>query len=294
MLAAKKGMKIHHRHFHSIQEFMADCDAANKVQRNSTRRMEIKQDNRGADWLGVGSRKEVVKAVSEGWKEGAEAIESLYTKMVRTLPRAIDVRRKRVRGDIGEELDIHSVYRGDLSRAWSQMSRAMRHGTSLVRIVADVCDNSHVSAEQLKWRGYAALALSRILNKAGYSTEICVAVAVKNATENGSNGQIVLTTVTVKPRHVVQDTRMLAATVALPGYFRHYGFIGITRRCDELGQAAEGGLGQAIKSDGLIEPDARVLQTVTPPLRNNTEVEKWIATTVKLFQKSTMQAEGGR
>lgn len=291
-MKAKTG--IRHHHFASLAEFVAFGEGTLTRSPNKTVRANVENGaswTSPQDWYGVESLDAVKVALSQGWKEGADAIEELYGKMAAALPRAIDVRRHRVRADQGEELDIHAVYRGDLSRAWSHTTRALRHGTSLVRVIVDVCDNSGVRAEQLRWRGVAALALTRILQRAGYSVEIVAAMAGRGEATDAANDRAIQSVV-VKPRHVVQDTNLLAAVVALPGFFRYYGFKAIIRAADVDGYTTNDGLGSALRVDSCVEPDPRVLQTVTPALSHREAVEKWILQTVKLFQQVNISKEG--
>lgn len=291
-MKAKQG--IRHQHFASLAEFIAfgerDCKRSENV-RQKTALESASTWTTPQQWYGVASLDAVKAALNEGWQEGADAIEEMYVKMAAALPRAIDVRRHRVRSDQGEELDIHAVYRGDLSRAWSHTTRALRHGTSLVRIVVDVCDNSGVRAEQLRWRGVGALALSRILQRAGYSVEIVAALAGQNAAVD-KRGDKAMQSVVVKPRHVVQDSRLLAATVSLPGFFRYYGFKAIIQAADDDGYITDSGLGSALRVDSTVEADPRVLQTVTPAMSRAADVEEWIKTTVRLFQQANISKEG--
>src|SRR5712672_397052 len=68
-------------------------------------------------WLGVeGGSSAVQRIFTEGWPEGVtRTLEALKGLQVR---RATSIRRKRIRADFGDAIDMQRVYRGDLANAW--------------------------------------------------------------------------------------------------------------------------------------------------------------------------------
>ena len=217
-------------HYGSVAELEQDCldrpmaRGGNAAQRH--RLVSLGYSSNPRAWYGVASLAEVKRVMREGYLEGAARVDQLYEAVAPTLPRAVDFRRHRVRADQGDSLDIHAVNRGALSTAWETVKRKARAGTGLIRIAVDICGNGNVSAENLQWRGIAALALARAMTKAGYSVEIVAGQAGTGAFYGLEELRGTIT-VTVKPRNAAVDTATLAATVCLPGFFRYSGFASI-------------------------------------------------------------------
>jgi len=120
-------------------------------------------------WLGVSSVAELRSVLQKGYPAGVAKLEQIT---VGDLPEPQDIRRRRVRSDQGDELDMQAVYRGDLSRAWSRTKRQSRTSVRSVSIVIDLCGNANITSDQLFWRGAAGLRLANELTNAGYSVAI--------------------------------------------------------------------------------------------------------------------------
>ena len=279
-------------HFPSIYALREWSESPMRLMHNDTVRTNCVRSGGGHEsWLGVDSVAEVEKALVEGYAKGADQIDALYDKFVARLPRAIDIKRRRVFSEIGDSLDILAVYAGRFDKAWSTTKRAMKHGTSIVRIVVDIGGNCGMSPQQLQNRGLAALALSRIIVKAGYSCEIVAAIGIRNA---APRGKAMLLSCVVKPRHAHADSRTLAATLALAGFFRTVFFRGIVKAADEQGKDCDSCLGQAMAVDSMLDVEqGRVLQVITPTLNRVADAEKWISDSLALFGSQTLTAEQG-
>lgn len=283
-------------HYGSVAELEQDClNRSMSHPANQSTRLELEQsDAHGSRWYGVANLAEVKRVLREGYAEGAERVDELYNRVAPTLPRAVDFRRQRVRSDQGDTLDIHAVNRGALDRAWETAQRKARTGTGLIRIAVDICGNAHVSAEQLQWRGIAALALSRAMTKAGYSVEIVAGQAVTGAFQRNYelHGTI---TVTVKPRHAVVDTATLAATICLPGFFRYAGFAGIIRQADDLNMSVCGSLGRAVKLESVLPVPEKIAQVIVPETVSHREAAiQWVKGSVAMLQGATIDKENSR
>jgi hypothetical protein len=282
-------------HYGSIAEMEQDClrepmlRATNIAQRNAVESGSHGGSN-ARNWYGVESLAKVKEILQQGYPEGAALVDTLYDAVAPTLPRAVDFRRRIVRADQGDELDIHAVNRGALDKAWTVAKRKARMGTGLIRIAVDICGNSYVSAEQLRWRGVAALALSRAMTKAGYSVEGVAGQSGKQAIQ----GSCLLTTitVTVKPRYAALDTATLAASICLPGFFRYLGFASIIKQADDLGCDVSSGLGQAVKLESVLPVPERIAQVVVPETVSSQEsAVKWIKEALAMLQGATIGKE---
>ena len=93
------------------------------------------------DWLGAPNVTELQNRLERGWADGVKRIEQIAT---RELSAPASVRRRRVRGDAGDELDMQAVWRGDLNRAWSRTRRANRVGSRTVSSVIDLAAHAGV------------------------------------------------------------------------------------------------------------------------------------------------------
>ena len=274
---------IPHIHYASIADCRADLTAPWALEGNGNRARGYITDNHGGmDWYGVHSVSAMMQALEQGHAEGVKAIDTMLGKIKAQLPKAVGLGRKLVRGDQGDEIDIHAVNRGDISRAWSSRKRMIKRGKSAVRVVCDIAGNCNVDASTLQWRGVAAMCVAEIMSGAGYKTEI-VAGAATSGTASGLPD--VLTTVTVKAMGTQPDKGLLAAVLCLAGFFRTWGFVSILRHADNAGKEASSGLGHTSRLDTQLPPDARFTQIiVSHDVRNLTTATAWIIATVGMLQ----------
>lgn len=281
-------------HYASIAEMEQDClsrsftRGANQAARGG---LDQSPPYGAMHWYGVESLAKVKAILTEGYPEGAALVDTLYDAIAPSLPRAIDFRRRIVRSDQGDELDIHAVNRGALDKAWTVAKRKAQMGTGLVRIAVDICGNAHVGAEQLKWRGVAALALSRAMSKAGYSVEIVAGQSGRGAFQRDMTLRGTIT-VTVKPRYSAIDTATLAASVCLPGFFRYIGFASIIRQAEDLGSDVASGLGCAVKLETVLPVPEKIAQVVVPETVSSKErAVAWIKEALAMLQGATVNKE---
>lgn len=279
-------------HYDSIAAMEQDClHKPMQRNRNILERRELERYGHGERWYGVASLDEVKRILVQGYPEGAVKVDELYENLAPSLPRAVEFRRRRVRSDQGDELDIHAVNRGALDKAWATTRRRPHHGSGLVRIAVDICGNGDVTADQLQWRGIAALALSRAMSKAGYSIELVAGQAGIHAFAQQSSLHGIIT-VTVKPRHVSIDTATLAASVCLPGFFRYPGFASIIRQSDDLGYDTAGGLGRAVKLETVLPVPEKIAQVVVQETVSTKEsAAQWVKDAVSMLQGATVGKE---
>jgi len=274
---------IPHIHYDSIAECKADLAMPWTLPENGKRANGYANDNHGGKaWYGVGSVDTFHRTLEKGHAEGVTAIDTMLGKIKAQLPKAVGIGRKLIKGDQGDEIDIHAVNRGDISRAWSSRKRLIKRGKSAVRIVCDIAGNCNVDASTLQWRGVAAMCVAEIMTGAGYKTEIVAGMSTSGAAQGVSE---VLTTVTVKSMGTQPDKGLLAAVLCLAGFFRTWGFVAIIRHADNAGKHASSGLGHSSRLDTQLPPDARFTQIiVSHDVRNLDTATKWIIATVKMLQ----------
>lgn len=240
----------------------------------------------GGNWYGMqGGADAVMSAMLRGFPEGETKVEKLMRSLDGKLPRAVGIGRKLVRGAQGDELDIHAVNRGDISRAWSSRQRQIKKGKTALKIVADIGGNRSSSADSLQWRGIAAIALSEIMTKAGYGTELVAAWAVRGHWDNSRSRPVAGIECVVKARGVSADRGLLAATLALTGFFRTVGFAAIIRSADNEGKLCDSTLGCHVDVEQVIPAVPYVVNLFVPASINcESDAVNWIKSTVSMLQ----------
>jgi hypothetical protein len=171
-----------------------------------------------ASWYGAGcaTGKDVLQLVRNGWPDGSKMVAELLEKTTAATAVPLDRRRRLVRTDQGDSLDIHSVYRGQLDRAWTRAVRKTTRGPQRVSILANMLCSGLDAAAVLAWRGAAAVAIADRLTASGYQVRIVVGFGGQ------CRGETVSCRITVKDHGSPLD-EATAAAVTCPGFFRALG-----------------------------------------------------------------------
>ena len=276
---------LNHTFFASVAELRAMLDAPwNEKSNKKLATSHMERDN-GASWHGIdGGAKAVVACVENGYDIGEKAIREFSEAIKAALPRAVGVNRVKVKGDSGDDLDVHAVNRGDFSRAWTSSKRRVRTGSTSLRLCIDIGANASMNADALQWRGIAGLALAEIMTKAGYNVEIIACCAIRDHWV-GSDNEATTFSVVVKDRNARPDLGLLAATVALPGFFRSYGFAALIRSADDMKQKANSGLGRYLDVSGVLPVPERMTQLfVQGTVHDRASAIDWVKQSVTLLQ----------
>jgi len=192
----------------------------------------------GASWLGVEDTASVERLGVTGWKTGvSKAFKSIGE--LPEVPVAKGIKRKRVRGMAGDELDMQRVYSGDLENAWSSMAHAKRRKPKVVSIKINLGANCNTSADSLFWKGAVCVRLADLLESAGYRVEIIGYSHASNTYTSGVRDYYV--EVPIKESSEILDIDKLAFVTGLAGFFRLY----IFRAKTVINLPIAGGLGQA-------------------------------------------------
>ena len=162
----------------TLRDYMtaAQAPARNPVNTHLVELADTAEGLNGARWAGASCTADAVAKLTSAYAEGS-AIINRIEKATATikLPPQMDARRRRVRGDQGDELDIHAVYRGQLDRAWSRMAKRQVTAPPMVSIVV----NSIISADDEKtvisFRGAVGIVLCQLLERFGYRVRLVVA-----------------------------------------------------------------------------------------------------------------------
>jgi hypothetical protein len=157
------------------------------------------------------------RLVREGWPRGLALMSKVAGQVEPPTP--ISIKRKARWQDHGSELDMQSVYAGNLERAWHGLHRGAKVGISRIRILVDGIASGGENSNKMRWRGIGAMKLADSLTEAGYS------VQVEAVFTGGSNGYHFRPRVIVKDYTQPLDLQALAATTALPAFFRALGHL---------------------------------------------------------------------
>lgn len=121
---------------------------------------------------------ECLKAEGETWEEGVKVIEDLISKLEGQMPAPVSRRRKpRWMEDDGSDLCLDRLRSGQ--PYWRESRRQNTHGPSTITLVVDVTTSGGVKADDALWRGAAAVAMTKVLEDAGYRVEL---IAVSSQT----------------------------------------------------------------------------------------------------------------
>jgi hypothetical protein len=187
-------------------------------------------------WYGADCRTgmDVQRKMHDGWQEGRERMNALRSQLTMIEAAPIDRRRKMVRADAGDVLDMTYVYAGQLDAAWKRPRRLSSQGPQKIEIVANMICSGGEHADILFWRGAAAVTLADLLEQAGYMVRLVVAFG-------GAvfNNEQVSCRITVKEHGAPLDITSTSATI-MPGFFRALGHAWIAAHC--VGTMSPGGI----------------------------------------------------
>jgi hypothetical protein len=115
---------------------------------------------------------DVQAATRSAWDEGLQVLADMLAQLTTAdLPKPVCRKRKlRWRDDDGDELDNDRLRSGQ--QFWRSAYRQQVAGPQVVTILVDVAANCGVKYLDILWRGAAAVALTKILEDAGYRVEL--------------------------------------------------------------------------------------------------------------------------
>jgi hypothetical protein len=188
--------------------------------------------------------------VLEGWPDGLRRMDEALGSIEIPIP-PISVRRKRLRSDFGDELDIHRVYSGDFAKAFGSMKRPPGTKRRSLQIVVDSIANGGRDADEMFWQGAGAIKLAELLSNAGYTVELY------SAFKANANCKIDLRVLT-KSSGAPLDLCAAAATLALPAFFRCIGHAWIHANLEVEHHSAGVGVESLGSKDGDFVADQRI------------------------------------
>ena len=171
-------------------------------------------------WFGIkGGAEGVFKACEKNWTPGYNKVHKTFEELPEL--KLESVRRKMRWAEFGNEVDIHKVLSGNLSRSWRECKRRSRVGRKKILLVCDVGGHCGRTDEEMFWTGAVTALLAEALVNSGQ----IVSVVVSGQTQKWGVGVPVLRwACTVKPFGAHMAPEALVAYTALSGFFRTYGF----------------------------------------------------------------------
>jgi hypothetical protein len=174
-------------------------------------------------WLGGVSYEEMQEMLVHGWPEGAQRALALAESFRDALPEPTQIKRRKVWSDQGDDLDRDRLMLGHVDQAWRRTTRTEQVATKVVRVAMPWAHGSKKKAHELFWSGAAAMALTDLLETAGYSVEL---LAV-NAVTDRANVWMQSVVVTVKEAGDPLRPDAVAALFCHAAPYRYYGITAI-------------------------------------------------------------------
>ena len=136
----------------------------------------------------------------------------------------VENKRKRTRGVFGDELDIHSVYQGNIDRAWSRTKTIKNNKDSqYVTLIVNIGDNWHVDCHHSYWRAAMLIKIMEYLQKTKKHTRI---IAYDGSYNGAMSGKNLTTSIVIKKYNERLSFERLAAMTHL-GFLRSFFFMAI-------------------------------------------------------------------
>lgn len=208
---------------YTLSEFIAALNgpAEHEQNRDAVEAFRIRHDH---EWMGIKDdvlhRDEpcvsaALRLAREGWRRGVDLMADVTDKITAPTPKAI--RRQQRWREQGDDVDMQRIWGGNLDNAWRGTVRDYRNGPQRVRILIDAIESGGEGSDSMRWRGVAALKLADLLTEAGYSVQIESVIDCKDSSNPLKTFKL---RAIVKDYEAPSDLMTLAATTALPAFFR--------------------------------------------------------------------------
>lgn len=235
--------QAHHLIYESLEEL--HHKGSERCQRFNPHAFNSSENLSGESWYGVKTSQDAKRKALEGWPELHAILKPMSDRLElgsEVTPHiALLRRRKRVKADFGDELDMHQVYSGNLATAWSHPKRmiAHRHSERFATLAVNVAVNANVGFNETLWRAATALKICDMMQAAGRSLEIYITVACDYFSSN-LNGRFACRVKKYSEPLVIE--RLAAMSSA--AFLRTFGFVMIgSANCKVawgLGHATQG------------------------------------------------------
>lgn len=237
-------------------------------------------------WFGA-SGPETRRILDSGdWPEGVQRMLDTIGK-IQSTAQPMDSRRRRRWTDQGDTVDMARVWAGRSEVAWQRCARTTTRAPAPVTIALNLAQSFVTPAEQLFWRGAAALLLADALTEAGYNVEIEAWNTVSDIQDGRSKPTDFAVGVTVKDARAPLDLNALAVSCAFGGFFR----VEIFQAACALPLAVDAGLGAPQKfRDVVTEATDPRRPIICEGITNAESARKWIADALAAIEQPQQEA----
>lgn len=193
--------------------------------------------------------------LTQGWEEGVARLREIQGEAQAGAAVTVrNVRRRRVRGEQGAEVDVTAYWRGRGDVAWERCVRDAATKVRAVHIVPMLCGVCTLTADQFFYRGAAAVRLCDLLTEAGYNVAITAAAIAPQIGDGYTSAKEYdyAVGIPIKPYLAPLEINTVAAVLCEVGFTRHYVFrhlgvapFGVGSHCgryDDLGLSRLDGL----------------------------------------------------
>lgn len=147
-----------------------------------------------AGWIGRAFQTfdDIRAAVDGTWTEGVDTVEEMSRELERSLPTPKTIKRRRVWDDYaGDEIDVDRFRSAD--PFFRTNERRLTNGPRVISLLIQLGANAFRDSFSLFWRGALAITLARMLEDAGYRTEIVGFTMCESTTTNPQCGNTLTT-----------------------------------------------------------------------------------------------------
>lgn len=245
------------------------------------------------NWYGPGcsTAREFTAHVDKGWEHLVNSVKSKANELVfkpDVMPAAVTtaMRRKRVRAEAGNELDIHRVYQGRMDTAWSATKHELQNmRRRAVHIYINIGGMAMVDVNDSQWRAAAAYRICDIFQRNNYSVEITVGASATGVFRKTS--RMMHTSFTAKPSNMPLNLNLLAVQATL-GWHRVFNFH--ARCCNNAGYEVSGSMGATVQ---MPTPYLKTIPGLILTVPANTLTRDMAMGVVRLAQK-TLEKEAAK
>lgn len=265
-----------------LMEYATDGASSHAANVGDQRRIMTEPGDEARTGLpGMTTAADIRALVSNGWTDGAGKV----TKQAQDvqIARLPSVRRRRIRGDHGDSIDMARVYAGALDTAWTRTARASSQTPPRVRIVTNMATPAGTKGSALFWRGAAPLALADRLTESGYMVQMVTAMGGNFCT---AGTEPFLINAVTKDWTAPLDISTLASTTALAGFFRTFGFSAVSKLAP-----TEHSIGLATPrepSPSDFDDDAHITLIIGDTVRDERSARAWLARAVEAIQPEAL------
>lgn len=173
-----------------------------------------------ANWYGE-TPANLIDIISRNqWHEGLERMQNALDSMDAELPPVTSIKRRRMRGDSGDSVDMSMVWAGRLESAWTRTERRTVTQSRMITLTYPLVHSGGTETNTMFWTGAAMLKIADLLTSAGYSVQIIGC----HGTAEGKKDKEAFITVQSKPFNAPLDMQALIIPMCFAGYMRTVAF----------------------------------------------------------------------